>query len=208
VRTACSRSLCTCNFAKSVHFPLLLAVYHPYFDCLDPMITVYLHFFACSRRWNAETALGRREAAKKLADTLVLDSGREAAGDSRQDSGGGCLGCRREGRRQLAQLPPEWMDSAGCCSGGGLGCPGRLGLKRLGRLASRRSGVDGSGGAARMAQLTDDGNGSPNGHTCLVRVKVRVKGRRSVARGRGAGHVRQGEGSSRRWESSGSGGGG
>ena len=59
-----------------------------------------------------------------------------------------------------------------------------------------------------MAQLTDDGNGSPNGHTCLVRVKVRVKGRRSVARGRGAGHVRQGEGSSRRWESSGSGGGG
>ena len=48
-----------------------------------------------------------------------------------------------------------------------------------------------------MGQLTDDGNGSPNGHTCLVRVKVRVKGRRSVARGRGAGHVRQGEGSTR-----------
>ena len=149
-----------------------------------------------------------RSGEKIGGHTLVLDSGREAAGDSRQDSGSGCLGCRREGQRQLAQLPPEWMDSAGCCSGGGLGCPGRLGLKRLGRLASRRSGVDGSGGAARMAQLTDDGNGSPNGHTCLVRVKVRVKGRRSVARGRGAGHVRQGEGSSRRWESSGSGGGG
>ena len=49
-------------------------------------------------------------------------------------------------------------------------------------LADRRSGVDGSGGAARMAQLTDDGNGSPNVHTRLVRVKVRVKGRRSVAR--------------------------
>ena len=48
-----------------------------------------------------------------------------------------------------------------------------------------------------MAQLTDDGNGSPNGHTCLVRVKVRVKGRRSVARGRAAGCVRQGEGSTR-----------
>ena len=127
VRTACSRSLCTCNFAKSVHFCPRLAVYHPYFDCLDHMFTVYLPFFACSRRWNAETALGRREAAKKLADTLVLDSGREAAGDSRQDSGGGCLGCRREGRRQLAQLPPEWMDSAGCCSGGGSG-GGRLGL--------------------------------------------------------------------------------
>ena len=95
-------------------------------------------------------------------------------------------------------LPPEWVDSAGCCSGGGSG-GGRLGLPGTARAEAarsagncRRSGVDGSGGAARMAQLTDDGNGSPNGHTCLVRVKVRVKGRRSVARGRGAGHVRQG----------------
>ena len=70
------------------------------------------------------------------------------------------------------------MDSAGCCSGGGSG-GGRLGL-----LASRRSGGDGSGGAARTAQLTDDGNGSPNDHTCLVRVKVRVKERCSVAKGR------------------------
>ena len=40
-----------------------------------------------------------------------------------------------------------------------------------------------------MAQLTDDGNGSPNGHTCLVRVNVRVKGIRSVARGRGVGRT-------------------
>ena len=45
VRTACSRSLCTCNFAKSVHFSPRLAVYHPYFDCLDHMFTVYLPFF-------------------------------------------------------------------------------------------------------------------------------------------------------------------
>ena len=91
------------------------------------------------------------------------------------------------------------------------GCPGRLGLKRLGRLAGRRSGGDGSGGAARTAQLTDDGNGSPNDHTCLVRVKVRVKGGRSVARGRERAtcvRVRVRLEALARWESSGSGGGG
>ena len=93
----------------------------------------------------------------------------------------------------------------------GSGCPARLGLKRLGRLAGRRSGGDGSGGAARTAQLTDDGNGSPNDHTCLVRVKVRVKGRRSVARGRERAtcvRVRVRLEALARWESSGSGGGG
>ena len=70
----------------------------------------------------------------------------------------------------------------------GSGGPGRLGLKRVGRLARaatarvERLGRSCSGGAARTAQLTADGNGSPNDHTCLVRVKGIVKGRLSVLR--------------------------
>ena len=67
--TPCLRSLCTYNFLKSVHFLPRLDVYHPFFDCFEHMFTVYLPFFACSRRWNAETALGRREAAKKKRRT-------------------------------------------------------------------------------------------------------------------------------------------
>ena len=213
MRTACSRSLCTCNFAKSVHFWLRLAVYHPYFDCLDHTFTVYLPFFVCSRRSNAETALGGREAAKKLADTLSLTQAERRPGTADRTRAVAASGAgARDGGSSRSYRPNGWIAQAAARvaarAAAGSGCPGRLGLKRLGRLADRRSGVDGSGGAARMAQLTDDGNGSPNSHTCLVRVKVRVKGRRSVARGRGAGHVRQGEGSSRRCESSGSGGGG
>ena len=44
VRIPCLRSLCTYNFLKSVHFEPRLAVYHPLFDCLDHMFTVYLPF--------------------------------------------------------------------------------------------------------------------------------------------------------------------
>ena len=58
------------------------------------MFAVYLPFFACSRRWTAETALGRREAAKKMADTLVLDSGREAAGDRTRAAAASGAGAR------------------------------------------------------------------------------------------------------------------
>ena len=61
-------------------------------------------------------------------------------------------------------------------------------MKWVGRLARaatarvERLGWSGSGGAARTAQLTADDNGSPNDHTCLVRVKGSVKGRLSVLR--------------------------
>ena len=82
----------------------------------------------------------------------------------------------RDGGSSRSYHPNGWIAQAAARvaarAAAGSGCPGRLGLERLGRLAGRRSGVDGSGGPARMAQLTDDSRGSPNGHTCLVRVKV------------------------------------
>ena len=149
-----------------------------------------------------------------MADTLVLDSGREAAGDRTRAAAASGAGAR-DGGSSRSYHPNGWIAQAAARvaarAAAGSGCPGRLGLKRLGRLADRRSGVDGSGGAARMAQLTDDGNGSPNDHTCLVRVKVRVKGRRSVARGRERAtcvRVRVRLEALARWESSSSGGGG
>ena len=134
------RSLCTCNFAKSVHFPPLLAVYHPYFDCLDPMITVYLHFFACSRRSNAETALGRREAAKKLADTLSLTQAERRPGTADRTRAVAASGAgARGGGSSRSYHPNGWLAQAAARvaarAAAGSGCPGRLGLKRLGRLA-------------------------------------------------------------------------
>ena len=136
VRTAYSRSLCTCNFAKNVHFCSRLAVYHPFLTVWSTCSLFTSQSFACLRRWNVETALGRRKAAKKNGGhTGPWLRQRSGWG---QDSGGGCLGCRREGRRQLAQLPPECMDSAGRCSGGGSGS-GRLGLPGTARAEAARS---------------------------------------------------------------------
>ena len=126
VRIPCLRSLCTYNFLKSVHFGPRLAVYHLIFDCLAHVFTVYLPFFWCVRgAATRKLPRGRREAAKKMADTLVLDAGREAAGDRTRAAAASGAGARDS--RQLAQLPPECMDSAGCCSGGGSG-GGRLGM--------------------------------------------------------------------------------
>ena len=65
-----------------------------------------------------------------LADTLVLDAGREAAGDRTRAAAASGAGARDS--RQLAQLPPECMDSASCCSCGGSG-GGRLGMPRTAR---------------------------------------------------------------------------
>ena len=114
------------------------------------------HFFACSRRCNAETALGRREAAKKMADTLVLDAGREAAGERTRAAAASGAGAR-DGGSSRSYHPNAWIAQAAARvaarAAAGSGCPGRLGLKRLGRawLAAARASTARAKWLARMA---------------------------------------------------------
>ena len=155
VRIPCLRSLCTYNFLKSVHFGPRLAVYHLIFDCLAHVFTVYLPFFWCVRgAATRKLPRGRREAAKKMADTLVLDAGREAAGDRTRAAAASGAGARDSGSSR-SYHPNAWIAQAAARVAAravaGSGCPGRLGLKRarsagwppLGRQRLGRSGSDG-----------------------------------------------------------------
>ena len=111
----CLRSLCTYNFLKSVHFLPRLAVYHLKFTLKRAMFAVYLPFFAyfCAgtRKRPLVPAAKRRISFGGHTGPWLPGYGSGRGGQG-QDSGGSCLGCRRERRRQLAQLPLECKDSA------------------------------------------------------------------------------------------------
>ena len=98
--------------------------------CLPP---IFLHFCAGTRKRPLVPAAKRRISFGGHTGPWLPGYGSGRGGQG-QDSGGSCLGCRRERRRQLAQLPLECKDSAGCCLGGGSGGPGRLGLKQDGSV--------------------------------------------------------------------------
>jgi len=89
-----------------------------------------------------------------MADTLVLDAGREAAGDRTRAAAASGAGARDSGSSR-SYHPNAWIAQAAARVAAravaGSGCPGRLGLKRarsagwppLGRQRLGRSGSDG-----------------------------------------------------------------